>query len=140
MLFFYLTKSIQFSYYFIIDNNSFFQGQSFEYHDNEYIYKLYPFDKTSQHPKSSSSETQLGVWGKWSGSETNKYEQMTFEQGQSCWNGPQRSTIVKISCGRENKIVSVAEPNRCEYLFEFTTPAACREVFVDIQEEIHDEL
>lgn len=65
---------------------------------------------------------------------------MTFEQGQSCWNGPQRSAIVKINCGQENKILSVTEPNRCEYLLQFITPAACREVFIDMQEEIHDEL
>lgn len=99
-----------------------------------------PFDKTSQHPKSSSSETQLGIWGKWSGSDTNKYEQMTFERGQSCWNGPQRSTVVRIHCGGENKITGVSEPNRCEYLFDFITPAACQEIPIDIHDEIHDEL
>lgn len=99
-----------------------------------------PFDKTSQQPKSSSSETQLGSWGKWSGSEMNKYEQMTFEKGQSCWNGPQRSTLVKVNCGGENKLTSVSEPNRCEYLFDFTTPAACRELATDVRDNLRDEL
>lgn len=65
---------------------------------------------------------------------------MTFERGQSCWNGPQRSTVVNINCGSENKVTSVSEPNRCEYLFEFTTPAACREIQTDVRDELHDEL
>ena len=36
-----------------------------------------------------------------------------------------RSTKVNIRCGSENKLVSAAEPNRCEYEFMFETPAVC---------------
>ena len=36
-----------------------------------------------------------------------------------------RSTKVNIRCGAENKLVSAAEPNRCEYEFMFETPAVC---------------
>ncbi|CAH1965933.1 unnamed protein product [Acanthoscelides obtectus] len=88
------------------------QGQCFEYHDHEYIYKLCPFDRTCQQPKSSSSETRLGTWGHWSGPESNKYHAQTYDKGQICWNGPARTTIVNIDCGSENKIISVSEPNR----------------------------
>lgn len=31
-----------------------------------------------------------------------------------------------MSCGTQNEIIAVSEPNKCEYLFKFRTPAACR--------------
>lgn len=116
------------------------QGQCFEYTDHEYIYKLCPFDRTSQKPKSSSTETRLGTWSSWAGPPENIYEVMLFDKGQQCWNGPQRSTRVRVSCGGDNKVTGVSEPNRCEYLFDFVTPAACREIQSGNQEDVHDEL
>lgn len=65
---------------------------------------------------------------------------MSYEGGQSCWNGPQRSTVVTIRCGGENKITSVTEPNKCEYLYDFITPAACQEISIDANDSFHDEL
>lgn len=34
-------------------------------------------------------------------------------------------TQVHLSCGLEPKLVSVTEPNRCEYLMEFEVPSVC---------------
>lgn len=123
------------------------EGQCFDYTDHEYIYRLCPFDKTIQQPKSSSSETRLGTWGHWKAKEGSsdgeKYTAMMYERGQSCWNGPQRTTLVRIACGNENKLVAVSEPNRCEYVFDFTTPAACKEPTEEDQQntdDLHDEL
>ena len=109
--------------------------QCFELITMEYKYKLCPFEKTTQQPKKGGSETPLGRWGSWDGSSDNIYGKMKYENGQGCWNGPNRSTEVILSCGVENKVTSVDEPSRCKYVFEFTTPCACAQVPAS-----HDEL
>lgn len=88
----------------------------FEYEDREYIYKMCPFEKTVQRSKSNSGETSIGNWKGWNEDSNAKYTLMHFDNGQSCWNGPQRSTKVHLSCGIENKVTSVSEPNRCEVI------------------------
>ncbi|XP_013413455.1 glucosidase 2 subunit beta isoform X1 [Lingula anatina] len=115
------------------------KGQCFEYTDREYVYKLCPFDKASQRPKNGGSETSLGTWGKWTGPEENIYLKMKYERGQGCWNGPDRSATITLHCGMKNELRNVAEPNRCEYTFDFETPAACTAPAKQ-SEDIHDEL
>lgn len=114
-------------------------GECFEYTDFEYTYKLCPFDQVTQRPKSGGADTRLGSWNNWVGPEENKYLEMLYDKGQSCWNGPQRSTRVKMRCGTENVLTSVNEPNRCEYVFEFVTPSICQSV-EGTETQGHDEL
>lgn len=59
------------------------------------------------------------------GSESNQYDRFIMDGGVQCWNGPTRSVIVHLSCSNENVLVRATEPNRCEYSFDFKTPAAC---------------
>ncbi|KAK6197944.1 glucosidase II beta subunit-like-domain-containing protein [Scheffersomyces amazonensis] len=54
--------------------------------------------------------------------------QMTYSNGAKCWNGPSRSAIVNLVCGPSNGIVSVSEPEKCQYVFELITPIACQPV------------
>ncbi len=91
----------------------------FEYEDREYVYKLCPYDRTVQKSKSNHQETSIGNWKSWNDEDASKkYLVMKFDNGQACWNGPMRSTKVIVSCGIDNKLVSVSEPNRCEVRFK----------------------
>ncbi|XP_058510484.1 glucosidase 2 subunit beta [Solea solea] len=102
-------------------------SQCYELSTSEYIYKLCPFNRVSQKPKYGGSETNLGSWGKWAGPENDIYALMKYEHGTGCWQGPNRSTTIKLICGKETVLTSTSEPSRCEYLMEFITPAVCHE-------------
>lgn len=112
------------------NNNEFIAlyEQCYEYTDREYTYKLCPFQKCTQRNKNGGSETSLGVWGHWDGPEDDRYSRMKYDNGEKCWNGPSRSTVVKMKCGSEEKITAAMEPNRCEYLMEFVTSTICQPV------------
>lgn len=113
-------------------------GECFDYTDLEYVYTLCLFGKASQKSKSGGSDITLGHWNDWTGPEGQKYSKMKYDRGLTCWNGPARSTIVNLSCGRENKLISVTEPSRCEYAMEFSTPALCNPSVESA--DTHDEL
>lgn len=102
-------------------------GECFEYADVEYIYKLCLYDKATQRSKShGGSEVNLGQFNRFAGPTGNRFSRMEYDKGLTCWNGPPRSTLVTLSCGTENKLISVTEPSRCEYAMELTTPTLCR--------------
>lgn len=112
-------------------------SQCYEMGTNEYIYRLCPFKRVSQKPKHGGAETNLGTWGSWAGPEHDRFSAMKYEHGTGCWQGPNRSTTVKLSCGTETAVTATTEPSRCEYLMELSTPAACRQ---PPPHEEHDEL
>jgi protein kinase C substrate 80K-H len=58
----------------------------------------------------------------------NNYTVMHYTGGQTCWQGPARSTAVTLVCSgtSEMKISNVDEPSRCVYTMVMTTPAACK--------------
>lgn len=101
------------------------KGQCYEFKDREYVYNLCPYDRATQKSKSGGAETSLGQWSRWDGPVDDKYSIMLFENGQSCWNGPNRSVRVHLECGTENELLGAEEPNRCVYSFHFKTPAVC---------------
>ena len=107
--------------------------------DREYTYELCPFNRVLQRPKNVGRETSLGVWGEWEETPF-LYSSMLYSKGERCWNGPERSTQVLLLCGSESEVISVDEPNRCQYAFEFRTPAACQATLAKSRLHRHDEL
>lgn len=120
--------------FFVLEN------QCFEFSEKKYLYSVCPFDKVVQMVKVNQDETLVGLWDKWNGSEGNHYTQMKFSRGASCWNGPNRAAEVLLKCGVENKVTSVTEASHCSYVFEFTTPALCKELPMQIQEILTREI
>ncbi|XP_074990289.1 glucosidase 2 subunit beta isoform X1 [Calonectris borealis] len=116
---------------------SYLYSQCYELGTSEYIYRLCPFKRVSQKPKHGGAETNLGTWGAWAGPEHDRFSAMKYEHGTGCWQGPNRATTVKLSCGTETAVTATTEPSRCEYLMELVTPAACR---TPPSHEDHDEL
>lgn len=50
---------------------------------------------------------------------------LKYEKGQKCWNGPERSTKVVLRCGDENRLLKIREEEKCVYVVDAESPAAC---------------
>eukprot|EP00842_Homolaphlyctis_polyrhiza_P004509 jgi/Hompol1/5059/HPOL_004126-RA len=101
-------------------------NQCFTFKDIEYTYEVCMFKQITQISKSGGS-VSLGSFSRWGdrSSTDKKYDSMMYENGMQCWNGPQRSAELKMSCGTATQIQSVTETNRCEYLIVAESPAVC---------------
>ncbi|KAJ3109369.1 hypothetical protein HDU96_007234 [Phlyctochytrium bullatum] len=108
------------------------------YDTPEYIYDVCFFDRAVQKSK-NGGDVSLGNWQGWTGKDLTafsgkdlRYTEAKFEGGLGCWNGPERSMLVRLECGEETKVLEVSEPNKCEYEARVVTPALCE---VDLGEE-----
>ena len=54
---------------------------------------------------------------------------MKWDKGAKCWNGPQRSATVFLSCGPETKLISADEPDTCRYVFKMESHIACDDIY-----------
>ncbi|KAJ3271754.1 hypothetical protein HDV01_006362 [Terramyces sp. JEL0728] len=111
------------------------RNECIEHTDKEYVwsnirytYKLCFFSDSKQ------GWTSLGTFSSWD----KEAKIMSFTEGQTCWNGPARSTKVQLQCATENILASVSEPNKCEYLFVVGTPAEC--IITDADKSAREEL
>lgn len=114
------------------------KGQCVSRESGEYVYELCWLDRTKQKSKKSGSETSMGNFvridsvtvdedispdGKGLGSGVRVA--LRYENGQHCWNGPNRSTLVVLGCAEKDELWKVAEDAKCVYRMEVGTPAVC---------------
>ena len=114
------------------------KGQCVSTDSGEYTYEVCFMEKTTQKPKKGGGHTNMGNYvrmekmivdedlpanGKGLGS--GERIAMKYENGQHCWNGPNRSTTVILACAEENEVWKVMEEEKCVYRMEVGTPAVC---------------
>ncbi|KAJ7067907.1 glucosidase II beta subunit-like-domain-containing protein [Mycena amicta] len=115
-----------------------------ELNTGEYTYEVCMFEEARQKPNKGGQTFSLGKFASWNPSPDVKagepayYEKQVYNKGTRCWNGPERSVILVLSCGTENTILTVQELEKCEYQLTGTTPALC--LPLDAKTESREEL
>lgn len=114
------------------------KGQCISKDSGEYTYELCWLDKTKQKSKKGGSQTMMGSFvsidkvmvddelppdGKGLGS--GERVALRYENGQHCWNGPSRSTLVVLACAEKDELWKITEEEKCVYRMEVGTPAVC---------------
>jgi len=96
-----------------------FYEKVYQTESHHYNYELHFFRTVYQ--KVDTHYVLLGKWKKWE----SDYNVMIYDEGEKCWEGPNRSANVTLLCGVSEEISNVKEPSKCEYVMDFYTPAAC---------------
>jgi protein kinase C substrate 80K-H len=104
----------------------------------EYEYELCWLDKTSQKSKKGGGGTGMGNFVRFDkiyvdeeidaegkGLGTGERTVLMYENGQHCWNGPNRQTTVVLACAERDEIWKVVEQEKCMYRMDVGTPAVC---------------
>lgn len=104
----------------------------------EYTYELCWLDKTTQKSKKGHGTTNMGYFGsvergvaddedRLDGKSLGRGERiiLRYENGQGCWNGPNRKTEVWLGCAETEELWRVSESEKCVYKMEVGTPAVC---------------
>ena len=104
----------------------------------EYTYEICFMERTKQKPKKGGGDTNMGnfvgfdteivdeeVSGDGKGLGKGKRIVMKYENGQHCWNGPNRSTRVVLACSEKDELWKVSESEKCVYRMEVGTAAVC---------------
>jgi protein kinase C substrate 80K-H len=106
----------------------------------EYTYELCWLGQTTQKSKKGHGDTSMGTYvgvethdadeeeradGKGLGS--GKRLVLRYDNGQGCWNGPNRRTDVWLACAESEELWRVSESEKCVYKMEVGTPVACEQ-------------
>lgn len=117
------------------------QGKCVSTDSGEYEYELCWLDKTTQKSKKGHGNTVMGNFVRIDTEMADEEERpdgkglgkglrtvLRYENGQGCWNGPNRKTDVWLACAETDEVWRVAESEKCVYKMEVGTPAACEDV------------
>ena len=114
------------------------KGQCISTDSGEYTYEMCFLDRTTQISKKGGGHTNMGNFvrvesiyvdedlpadGKGLG--TGMRIALKYENGQHCWNGPNRSTMVVLACAEKDEVWKIVEEEKCVYRMEVGTPAVC---------------
>lgn len=100
----------------------------FDISSGKYTYEVCLFKRAYQREgEAKTGGTDLGKFEGATIDEKTGSRVWSWKGGAKCWNGPQRSAKVIITCGAENKLISADEPNICEYEFLMESYVACDE-------------
>jgi len=94
---------------------------------SQYTYEVCLFNEVRQKDSRSSRSYRLGRFDSLQygdGAEKDTLKSIVYKNGDRC-PGKAREAIVDLSCGAENLITSVDEPETCVYHFSLLTPAVC---------------
>lgn len=99
----------------------------------KYEYELCIFGKATQRDKGQKGGgTNLGKWAEMTKDESTGEIVLKWDKGTKCWNGPQRSSTVYVTCGAETKVLTADEPRTCEYEMKMESHIACDEKFREL--------
>ena len=130
------------------------KGTCIERDSGEYTYELCWLEQTKQKSKRGGGHTSMGNFvsfesvvvddelppdGKGLGS--GERVALKYENGQHCWNGPNRSTMVILACAEKDELWKIVEEEKCVYRMEAGTPAVCGiQTTEQGKQQIRDEL
>ncbi|KAJ9094012.1 hypothetical protein QFC20_006992 [Naganishia adeliensis] len=106
------------------------EGTCIDREQGDYTYTLCFFGKVTQRSNKDGATHHLGTYAGWNAPDAQPgteayYSKQLYNRGLKCWNGPERSVNVDLSCGTANEITHISEPEKCEYRFQVTSPALC---------------
>ncbi|KAF1978463.1 hypothetical protein BU23DRAFT_549898 [Bimuria novae-zelandiae CBS 107.79] len=114
------------------------KGSCVSQDSGEYTYEHCFLDKTTQKSKKGGGHTGMGNFARiekivvddvlpanGEGLGSGERYALKYENGQHCWNGPNRSTMVVLACAEKDEIWKITEEEKCVYRMEVGTPAVC---------------
>ncbi|KAL1840252.1 hypothetical protein VTJ49DRAFT_3045 [Mycothermus thermophilus] len=117
------------------------KGKCISTEAGEYDYELCWIDRTTQKSKKGHGNTNMGNFVRIDTEMVDEEERadgkglgkgmrmvLRYENGQGCWNGPQRRTDVWLACAETEELWRVTESEKCVYKMEVGTPAACEDI------------